>query len=87
MFGIPGLVLLAIGLLFGTHVLTTYSSTNTMPLGWALGTVLLCLAGLLGLSAALMLQAMKELLHGEVARMEEKKGGYESGNRDNRDIL
>jgi len=71
LFGVPGLALLAGGLVLGVRVLTIYSDTNELAIGNALGTILLCLAGLLALFAALMLQAMKELLRqgaGQLAR-------------------
>ncbi len=64
LFGLPGLVLLGVGLAIGARVLATYSSTQSLAVGNALITILLCLAGLLSLFTALMLQAMKELLRG-----------------------
>ena len=72
LFGLPGLVLLGVGLGFGARVLAIYSSTQTLALGNALGTVILCLAGLLLLSEALMLQAMKELIRGSLSGSAEK---------------
>ena len=69
LFGVPGLALLAGGLVLGARVLTVYSDTNHLAIGNALGTILLCLAGLLLLFAALMLQAIKELLRGGVAEL------------------
>ena len=69
LFGVPGLVLLAGGLGMGGWVLAIYGDTGKVPVGNALGTVLLCLAGLLALFAALMLQAMKELLRGEAVHL------------------
>ena len=69
LFGVPGLALLAGGLAMGVRVLTTYSDTRELAVGNALGTILLCLAGLLALFAALMLQAMKELMRGEAAQL------------------
>jgi len=69
LFGVPGLALLAGGLAMGVRVLTIYSDTRELAVGNALGTILLCLAGLLALFAALMLQAMKELMRGEAAQL------------------
>jgi glycosyltransferase involved in cell wall biosynthesis len=69
LFGIPGLALLAGGLVLGARVLNIYGTTNELAIGSALGTILLCLAGLLALFAALMLQAMKELLRGGAAHL------------------
>ena len=68
LFGLPGLMLLAGGLTLGTCVLTAYGNTHVLAVGNALITILLCLAGLLALFAALMLQAMKELMRGEVSQ-------------------
>jgi len=64
LFGAPGLGLLAGGLYLGARVLTVYSNTQELAIGNAFGTILLCLAGLLSLFTALMLQAIKELLRG-----------------------
>jgi glycosyltransferase involved in cell wall biosynthesis len=68
LFGVPGLGLLAGGLALGARVLAAYGNTRELAMGNALVTILLCLAGLLALFAALMLQAMKELLRGGVAQ-------------------
>lgn len=64
LFGLPGLAFLGVGLAIGARVLAAYSSTHDLAVGNALITILLCLAGLLALFTALMLQAMKELLRG-----------------------
>jgi glycosyltransferase involved in cell wall biosynthesis len=64
LFGFPGLALLGGGLALGARVLTRYSVTHELAVGNALGTILLCLSGLLLIFAALMLQAMKELMRG-----------------------
>lgn len=76
LFGLPGLVLLIAGLVLGARVLTVYSSTHELAVGNALGTILLCLAGLLAIFAALMLQAMKELIHGENSQLKRESKGY-----------
>jgi len=64
LFGVPGLAFLVGGLVLGVRVLSIYGATHELASGNAMGAVLLCLAGLLALFAALMLQAMKELLRG-----------------------
>ena len=69
LFGLPGLILLGVGLGIGAHVLTIFSATKELAVGYGLGTILLSLAGLLSLFVALMLQAMKELLRGEASRL------------------
>ncbi len=62
LFGVPGFGLLVGGLVIGVHVLSVYSATKELAVGNALETILLCLAGLLAIFAALMLQAVKELM-------------------------
>lgn len=79
LFGVPGLALLIGGLVLGARVLAIYSDTRELAVGYALGTILLCLAGLLALFAALMLQAMKELMRGETAQLVKEVKGYKTG--------
>jgi hypothetical protein len=64
LFGLPGLALLVGGLVLGARVLAVYGNTRELAVGNGMITVLLCLAGLLALFAAVMLQAMKELMRG-----------------------
>lgn len=66
-FGVPALICWGVGLWFGIRTLDIYSDTNKLASGHALAAILFCLAGLLGLFAALMLQAMKELIRGETS--------------------
>ncbi len=70
LFGIPGILLLAGGLVLGIRVWDIYGETQELALGTLLGAVLLALTGVLALFAALMLQAMKELLRGQWERLE-----------------
>jgi hypothetical protein len=51
----------------GARVLAVYGNTQQLAIGNGMITILLCLAGLLALFTALMLQAMKELLRGGIA--------------------
>ena len=67
LFGLPGLALLVGGLVLGARVLAIYGNTRELAIGNGMITILLCLAGLLSLFTALMLQAMKELLRGAIA--------------------
>ena len=76
LFGVPGFVFMAGGVAFGVRVLARYSETRELAVGNALGMVLLFLTGLLALFTALMLQAMKELMRGEVARLAKEVRGY-----------
>jgi len=81
LFGVPGLALVAGGLAMGARVLAIYGDTRELAVGNALGTILLCLAGLLALFAALMLQAIKELLRGGVAELARELKGDAPGSR------
>ncbi len=74
--GVPGLVFMAGGLFLGIRVLLTYSEIRELAVGNALGAVLLCLVGLLAMFTALMLQAMKEMMRGEVARLSQEAREY-----------
>jgi len=82
LFGVPGGVLLIVGVVLGIRVLTVYSQTQQLALGNALGTILLSLAGLLALFTALMLRAMKEVMRGEVGRLTQELKGYTSSEKD-----
>jgi len=70
MFGVPGVLSLCAGLVLGLRVLDIFNETKALALGTLLGAVLLALTGVLALFAALMLQSMKELLHGQWERFE-----------------
>lgn len=79
LFGVPGLALLVGGLVLGARVLSSYGATKELAVGNALGTILLCLAGLLALFAALMLQAMKELIRGKIGEPVREAKGFGPG--------
>ena len=85
LFGVPGIALLIAGLVLGSRVLAVYGETRELALGNALATILLCLAGLLALFAALMLQAMKELMRGGAAQIAREVKGYVPGLESNRE--
>jgi len=70
LFGVPGVLLLAGGLFLGIRVLDIYGKSQALAIGTFLSAILLCLIGVLALFAALMLQAMKELLRGQWERFE-----------------
>jgi len=76
LFGLPGLAFLIGGLVLGARVLALYGNTHELAVGNALITILLCLSRLLSLFTALMLQAMKELLRGEIAQQAKEVKGY-----------
>jgi len=84
LFGLPGLALLTAGLVIGARVLSIYSDTKELAIGNALGTILLCLAGLLSIFVALMLQAIKELVHGETTQVLKEVKGYRPGEEHDR---
>ena len=74
LFGVPGVLLLAGGLFLGIRVLDIYGKSQVLAMGTFLSAILLCLTGVLALFAALMLQAMKELLRGQWERFERSEG-------------
>ena len=76
LFGLPGLAVLVGGLVLGARVLAVYGNTHELAVGNGMITILLCLSGLLSLFTALMLQAMKELLRGEIAQQAKEVKGY-----------
>ncbi|MDY6912476.1 MAG: glycosyltransferase family 2 protein, partial [Chloroflexota bacterium] len=84
LFGVPGISLIISGLIIGIGVIKIYSNTNQLALGNALGAILFCIAGLLGVFTALMLQAMKELLRGEASHLVKRMKG---STLDPKDIL
>jgi len=75
-FGLPGLCLLGGGVAMGLHVLDVYGRTHDLGLGYAMITVLLALTGMLCMFAAVILQAMKELLRGAFNQLEQEAAGY-----------
>lgn len=80
LFAVPGLGFLAGGLVVGARVLAMYNDTNQLAIGNALGTILLCLGGLLLVFTGLILQAMKELLRGGVAQQAQEMKEYDQRN-------
>jgi len=85
LFGVPGLALLVGGLVLGVRVLSVYGATKDLAVGNALVTILLCLAGLLALFAALMLQAMKELIRGGIVDLVREAKGFGPSEEQNRE--
>lgn len=83
LFGVPGLGLLAGGLVFGVRFFTIYGQTGQIATGSALGALLLCISGILSLFAALMLQSMKELMRREWEQLQ-KAGTTLYENNENR---
>jgi len=57
-FGMPGLLLVIAGVVFGALVTNTYQRTHELAIGYGLVTVLCALAGLLSLFASLILHSM-----------------------------
>ena len=85
LFGVPGIMFLSGGLALGARVLDIYSRTNQFAIGNALGSLLLCLTGILALFAALMLQSMKELLRREWEQLEKREVSLYREEEDNPD--
>jgi glycosyltransferase involved in cell wall biosynthesis len=59
---VPGLVLLALGILMGLLVVNIYSDNRQLAVGYGLITVLLIVIGVLGLFAGIMLHSIRALL-------------------------
>jgi glycosyltransferase involved in cell wall biosynthesis len=58
----PGLVLLAVGVLLGLMVVNIYADNRQLAVGYGLVTVLLIVLGVLGLFAGIMLHSIRALL-------------------------
>ena len=58
-FGVPGFIVLLLGLLLGTRVVTIWDATHQFAIGTALITVLLTIVGVLAIFVGLMLNAMR----------------------------
>ena len=61
-FGVPGLILLLIGLLWGGWVVIIYQRTQTLAVGYALISILLTVLGSLGLLIGILLHSIRGLL-------------------------
>jgi glycosyltransferase involved in cell wall biosynthesis len=61
-FGVPGAVVLLIGLLWGAWVVDIYSRTNTLAVGYALISVMLSIIGLFTLFTGIILHSVRALL-------------------------
>ncbi|MCX6000894.1 MAG: glycosyltransferase family 2 protein, partial [Chloroflexi bacterium] len=61
-FGVPGLALLAVGVLQGWRVVDGYNHTNQFYVGPALLAVLFCCIGTLSLFTGIILNSIKSLL-------------------------
>jgi glycosyltransferase involved in cell wall biosynthesis len=90
LLGVPGFAFIVGGLYLGVRVLLRYDEFGQLAVGNAFGAVLLLLVGLLTIFTALMLQAMKELMRGEVTRLNQEtiryvpegEGGRKEGDLD-----
>jgi glycosyltransferase involved in cell wall biosynthesis len=61
-FGLPGLIVLLIGLGLGAHVVDVYTHTLELAIGTALITVMLCIVGVLSIFTGIMLHALRAVL-------------------------
>lgn len=59
MLGIPGLIMVAVGLLLGVSVVETYATSGALAVGTALITVMLIIIGVLAVFMAIVLHAIK----------------------------
>jgi len=58
-FGLPGIALLALGLMLGVTVVHIYERTQELAVGYAMITVLLTIVGILAIFVGLMLNALR----------------------------
>jgi glycosyltransferase involved in cell wall biosynthesis len=61
-FGMPGLVVLLLGLSLGAYVVRIYERTEALAIGYAMITVLLTIVGVLAIFVGLMLNATRAIL-------------------------
>jgi glycosyltransferase involved in cell wall biosynthesis len=61
-FGVPGAVLLTVGILFGIWVVNIYSRLQTLAVGYAMISVLMSIIGMLMLSSGIILHSVRALL-------------------------
>lgn len=66
-FSLPGVVMLVCGVVLGLHVVRIYEATSVLAVGYALITVLLCIAGLLSLFVGIVLHTLLALV-GDIQR-------------------
>jgi glycosyltransferase involved in cell wall biosynthesis len=62
-FGVPGAIVLLMGLLWGAWVVEIFSTTHTLAVGYALISVLLSLIGIFSLFTGIVLHSIRALLH------------------------
>jgi hypothetical protein len=61
-FGLPGAILLIVGLVWGLRVVDIYGRTRQLAVGYAMISVLLTIIGMLGLSTGVTLHSIRGLL-------------------------
>jgi glycosyltransferase involved in cell wall biosynthesis len=61
-FGLPGAIVLVLGLLWGAWVVNIYQQTQTLAVGYALISIMLAILGSLGLFAGIILHSIRGLL-------------------------
>ena len=61
-FGMPGILVLLAGLVWGLRVVDIYLDLRTLPVGYALISVLLSVVGVLGLFTGIILHSVRGLL-------------------------
>jgi hypothetical protein len=66
-FGVPGMIVLLIGLLWGAYVVEIYSIAHTLAVGYALISVMLSIIGMFSLFTGIILHSIRALLYELVA--------------------
>jgi glycosyltransferase involved in cell wall biosynthesis len=62
-FGVPGVMVLLVGLLWGAWVVEIYSRSQTLAVGYALISVMLSIIGMFSLFTGIILHSVRALLH------------------------
>jgi len=66
-FGVPGMIVLLIGLLWGAYVVEIYSIAHTLAVGYALISVMLSIIGMFSLFTGIILHSIRALLYELIA--------------------
>ena len=73
-FGVPGMLMLLIGVAWGGWVVNIYQHTTQLAVGYAIISALLTISGMIALSTALTLHSVRGLLYHFLQEMHEKRG-------------
>jgi glycosyltransferase involved in cell wall biosynthesis len=78
-FGVPGAVVLLVGLLWGAWVVNIYSQSRTLAVGYALISVMLSIIGAFTLFTGIILHSIRALLHELIDPLRKNPGEKPNG--------